>query len=442
VAATAVISVGALGGIVQQGWGSVFGSRAHRAALIPGPGLTPFVLSLYNVMEGAQFQGYHLPGIAPSEMKTIGQWELTFHGDDPNEAENVALCVRELDGVVIPAGAVFSYNDTVGERTEDRGFRPGLMYVAGQVVTGLGGGVCIPSTALYNAALNADMEIIERHNHSGPVSYATPGLDAAVVFGAKDLRFRNTSDEPVVLHANVLGNTLSIGITGKPAPGRRVTVERTDLSSIPFDEVRTPDPTVPRGEPQVKQAGRAGWNVTVVRTVYQGSKVLRREIISRDTVAPRERAVLVNPLDDPASPEALAAAESVLAASDSASPVMGPPTPAVVPPAGTEKAETAPSRREPPKPAAVTESPAKPEAKLPATAPHASKAEPAPAAAAPRPAKPSTDIVKPAHPAVLDAPRPHAAPPGADGLVPPHAPGTATPRTDKASETATPHSGS
>jgi hypothetical protein len=410
VAATAVISVGALGGIVQQGWGSVFGGRTHRVALVPGPGLTPFVLSLYNVMDGAQLQGYHLPGIAASELKTLGQWELTFHGEDPNEAENVALCVRQLDGVVIPAGAVFSYNDTVGERTEDRGFRPGLMYVAGQVVTGLGGGVCIPSTALYNAALNADMEIIERHNHSGPVSYATPGLDAAVVFGAKDLRFRNTSDEPVVLHANVLGDTLSIGISGKPVTGRRVTVERTDLSSIPFEEVRTSDPAVPRGETLVKQAGRAGWTVTVVRAVYRNNKLVKRETISRDTVAPRARAVAINPLDDPASPESLAAAEGALAALGSKAPaVMGPPVPPAVPMPESKKAAPTPQRAERSTPA-VAEAAAQPEPKAPAASPRPVKPHPRTAI----PALPTPPAPSPAHPAPV--------PPGLEGIAPRPAP--------------------
>jgi hypothetical protein len=187
------------------------------------------------------------------------------------------------------------------------------MYVAGQVVTGMGGGVCIPSTALYNAALLSDMEIVERYNHSGPVSYATPGLDAAVVYGLKDLRFRNTSDGPVVVHASVLGNVLSVGISGKPVPGKRVEVERIGFRALPFTETKTADETVPQGEPQVKQAGRDGWIATVSRTVFQDGKVLRRETVSRDVVAPRGRVVVANPLDVPDSPEAKAAAEAALA---------------------------------------------------------------------------------------------------------------------------------
>jgi hypothetical protein len=390
VAASAVISVGTLGGVVGQVWASAYRGRAHHVALLPGPGVTPFVQGLYRMIDGDYLPGYHLPGVPAAEMKTLGEWELTFHGEDTNEAQNVALCVQELDGVVIPAGGIFSFNDTVGERTEDRGFRPGLMYVAGQVVTGLGGGVCIPSTALYNAALNADMEIVERYNHSGPVSYATPGLDAAVVFGMKDMRFRNTSAEPVMIHASVLGNKLFVGISGRPVPGRRVVVERTGFTPLPFTEAQTADATAPAGEPQVKQTGRAGWIATVVRTVYQGDKIVRRETVSRDTVAPRGRVTLINPLDDPESPEALAAAEAALAAEAADAPT---DSVAVVSPSNdTKDAAVATSRDAP----AVTP-PAPPARKRGVVKPETGKAKPEAATAVEAPTEKSP-VVAPAAP--------------------------------------------
>lgn len=380
-----------MGGAVKV-WGSALRGRGRPVALVSGPGVTPFVAGLYRMMDGSYLPGYRLP-----VEKTLGAWELTFRGEDANENENVALCVAALDGAVIPPGEVFSFNDTVGERTEERGFRPGLMYVAGQVVTGMGGGVCIPSTALYNAALKADMEIVERYNHSGPVSYATPGLDAAVVYGMKDLRFRNTSDAPVTLHANLLGNILSISITGKPAPGRRVVVERTEYSPLTFSEVQTPDATIPEGTPQVKQEGRAGWTATVVRTVYQGDKVLRRETVSEDTVAPRSRVLLVNPLDIPDSPESQAAADAALATATAEAEKTAPVAPS--PSAQHALAGKQEPAKKDPAPAAAhkTEKPA----------PHATESEP-PAAPAAEPKEPAAT---PKPPSVKAAPTvEHAAP--------------------------------
>jgi hypothetical protein len=241
--------------------------------------------------------------------ETITEHTLTFRTSDESELTNVLLAVQSLDGAVILPGEIFSYNATVGERSEDRGFRAGLMYVNGQVVSGIGGGVCIPSTALYNAALNAGLEIVERYNHSGPVSYAEPGLDAAVVFGLKDLRFRNNTKDPIAIHAGVLGNALTVTLQGRRVLGRRIVVEAVDLSRLGFTEEKALDETVPEGQPEVEQEGRPGYIVTVVRTVYQGDRVVSRETVSHDVVAARNRIVKINPLDDPTSPEALARAK-------------------------------------------------------------------------------------------------------------------------------------
>lgn len=253
--------------------------------------------------------------IVPEEQITVlGEHTLTF-GQEENQVTNVALCVQSLNGITIPPGAVFSFNNVVGERSEGRGFRPGLMYIAGEVVTGVGGGVCIPATAVYVAALQADMEIVERYHHSGPVSYAEPGLDAAVVYGLKDLRFRNTSDAPVTLKTMLLGNRLSVQIDGRPTPGRHVEISRSDMQILASQTVYTPDPEVPQGAPVVEQEGRTGYIVTVYRTVTTNRRVVRRDALGRDVVAARDRVVRYNPADDPA------AIEEMLANPEAAAPV-------------------------------------------------------------------------------------------------------------------------
>lgn len=234
---------------------------------------------------------------SPAFTEVLAEHTLTFRTRGEDERANILLAAESINGVIVPPGAEFSFNAVVGERTEERGFRPGLMYFAGRLVSGVGGGVCIPSTALYHVSLLADMEIVERHHHSGPVSYAEPGLDAAVVFGLKDLRFRNRLPVPVMLAATVEGDALTVALRGASPSNRRVELERVGLERLTAEDEVITAPEAPEGEPVVDQAGRTGYRVTVVRRVYEGERLIRTETISHDTVLPIARVLRANPVD-------------------------------------------------------------------------------------------------------------------------------------------------
>ncbi len=146
------------------------------------------------------------------------------------------------------------------------------------------GGVCQASTTLYNAALLAGLPIIERHRHQWPTNYAPPGQDAAVAYPGIDLRFRNSLDSPVRISARVAGESVVVKLYSRqPAP--RVRLEREVLAVLPAALVIRPDAqTAPR--PSVR--GEPGCEVALYR-VFAGSQ--RRELISRDTYAPRNRVI-------------------------------------------------------------------------------------------------------------------------------------------------------
>ncbi|MGB9804294.1 VanW family protein, partial [Desulfofundulus sp.] len=100
-------------------------------------------------------------------------------------------------------GEVFSFNRAVGPRTVSRGFVEGGSVVetvyGPKAVPDVGGGVCRTATALHLAVLNAGLEVVERHGHSMPVSYAEPGKDAAVAWPYWDFRFKNTSGKTLAI---------------------------------------------------------------------------------------------------------------------------------------------------------------------------------------------------------------------------------------------------
>lgn len=139
----------------------------------------------------------------------------TKHSADENRNINLALVCQFLDGYVIEPGEEFSYNMAVGERTEERGFKPATVFAGNRKAKDYGGGVCQGSSTLYNCLLEADMEILERHGHGALVTYIPLGLDAAVNWLTQtDLRFRNNSHFPVKIQAEVSDGYMKMKLLG------------------------------------------------------------------------------------------------------------------------------------------------------------------------------------------------------------------------------------
>ena len=145
----------------------------------------------------------------------------TYYGDSSeNRKHNVALAAKAIDGFVLPPEEEFSFNDTVGARTEERGYRTAYIISEGNFVEGVGGGVCQVSGTLYNCALLADLAVTCVHPHSLPVSYVAPSFDA-MVSSASDLRFANTLSAPVTIRMIADGKYLRAERPSKPSPNRR-----------------------------------------------------------------------------------------------------------------------------------------------------------------------------------------------------------------------------
>lgn len=125
--------------------------------------------------------------------ETIGSYEAISQSDDNERAENLRLAAEAINGYVIEPGATFSFNEVVGDTTAERGYKEAPVLYSSGLGSSDGGGICQVSTALYIAAVKADLEIVERHPHSVPSDYAPIGLDATIVYGSRDLRIKNNT---------------------------------------------------------------------------------------------------------------------------------------------------------------------------------------------------------------------------------------------------------
>ncbi len=240
--------------------------------------------------------------------------------DDPAERTNILLAARAVDSTTIMPGGTFSFNSIVGERTPARGFQDGLMFDQGQIVRGTGGGICLVSTGLYNAALQAGLAIVERHGHSGVVSYAAPGCDASVVYGSEDMKFVNTTWQPIIVKTTIGQNQVLVSLYGTPPPtGQHVWLKTVALTSVAAPTEQASDPLLPPNSlPVIDQKPRAGYHVVVERVWTQKGRIVRRETVVDESRAPRPKIVRVPVPAPPPAPQAVPPAATP-----------APPTPAV-----------------------------------------------------------------------------------------------------------------
>lgn len=252
------------------------------------------------------------------DIAALGAFDVPLR-DDSAERTNILLSAQAVDNVTVAPGVEFSFNAQVGERTPERGYQDGLMFDNGHVIRGTGGGICLVATGLYNAALHAGLAITERHPHSGLVSYAAPGCDAGIVYGQEDFKFRNTTASPLVIRAAPEDDHVAVRLFGHaPPPGRQVIVKPLSLTTLPYSVVTKTDPTLLPGQSVVDQKPRSGYDVVLARFWTQNGHVIRREVVTRERRAPRNKLVriapppvLPDPLTDPLLPGLASPADGV-----------------------------------------------------------------------------------------------------------------------------------
>jgi vancomycin resistance protein VanW len=250
------------------------------------------------------------PEITTTELARNGIKELVsvyttvFNTEDSNRTANVKLSAQKINGKLLYPGQLFSYNDTVGPREKSQGFKEAMEIINGEFVPGVGGGVCQVSSTLYNAVLMAGLNIVERANHSKPLSYVELGRDATVVYNALDFKFVNNSSAPVMIMAETVGNKLNVGIFGQRALDKTIEIVSVDQQVIQPATIKKADPSLLPGESKVEKQGKPGYEVTVIRIIRDNSgKELKREILSRDRYAPDNTVIKTGPSSKPVQSE-------------------------------------------------------------------------------------------------------------------------------------------
>ncbi|MGI6221877.1 MAG: VanW family protein [Coriobacteriales bacterium] len=207
----------------------------------------------------------------------IASYTTEFDGASENKATNIKLLADLLTNTVIPPGQTFSINETAGECNEEKGFQEAGSILNGSVTSEIGGGICQVATTIFNAVYEAGYPIVERHNHSNHMASYPDGLDASISWPYMDLKFKNDTENYLLLLVDYTDSTLTCSLWGID-PGYEVEMETVDWQEGGKATERTEtDPELPEGYEEIKSYGKDGHSIVIERKVYDASGDLHSE---------------------------------------------------------------------------------------------------------------------------------------------------------------------
>jgi len=208
--------------------------------------------------------------ISTGDVNTLGIKELLgkgsslFYGSISERIHNINLAGLRLSGILVAPQEEFSFNQSLGEVSENTGFKQAYIIKEGRTILGDGGGVCQVSTTLFRAALNAGLPITERHAHAYRVHYYEddlgPGFDATVFDPTADLKFKNNTPSYLLIQSsiNIKTKKLTFEIYGT-SDNRKVAISKARIwdKVPPLPDFYQDDPTLPAGV--IKQVDWKAW---------------------------------------------------------------------------------------------------------------------------------------------------------------------------------------
>jgi len=223
------------------------------------------------------------PALTTNAARSLGVKELvstfttTFNAGDVPRVHNIGLIAAAVHGSLVRPGEVFSMNRATGERTAAKGYRTAHVIRNGEIVDGLGGGVCQAGTTMFNAVFFAGLPVPERRNHSLHISHYPMGRDATLNWPGTDLKFHNDSPYGIYITGHATASTLTFALWST-SRGYKVAFTTSAASNFRAPPTRyEDDPTLPKGEEVVEESGASGFDVTVYRTVTKGGEVVSKD---------------------------------------------------------------------------------------------------------------------------------------------------------------------
>ena len=217
----------------------------------------------------------------------IGSFDTDFSGSSSSRVGNVSNAAKLINNTVLYPGDVFSAYEKMQPFTTQNGYFSAPSYVNGLVEDSIGGGVCQVSSTLYNAVLNAELEVVERAPHSMTVHYVPLAQDAAIAGTYKDLKFKNNLEVPILIESYTRGNRIYFNIYGcetRDLSTRTIKYESVMISKKePPADVIKKDDTQPETYKKVTQSAHIGYVAELYKVVYENGVEVSRTRVNRSS---------------------------------------------------------------------------------------------------------------------------------------------------------------
>ena len=215
----------------------------------------------------------------------LGTYYTSLENKEENTIYNIKLSSEVINGILVKPKEIFSFNKYVGHAEKADGYKESTIIANGLFVNGYGGGICQVSSTLYNAALLANLPIVERYNHSvygEATKYVPLGQDAAIFYGFKDLKFKNNSEHTIVIFSKVFKDKLQINIFGGNKDKVEVEIISKDKKVIDCQIIREKNSKLEAGQEIVAQEGVPGYQIKTYRITRKDGEE-KIEFLAEDT---------------------------------------------------------------------------------------------------------------------------------------------------------------
>lgn len=214
----------------------------------------------------------------------LATFSTKYQASNVNRTTNLKIAVNKINGTVLLPNQEFSYNKALGERTAQAGYKNAAVFSNGQVVDGIGGGICQISSTLYDAVVMANLKVTVRRNHQFVTSYVPAGKDATVVWGSQDFKFVNSRKNAIRIVATINGGVATVQIWGvKEETEYDISIETKKVATIPYTTQYIQDASLPVGQQKVVQKGSNGRKVEAYKVMRLNGQVVSTTLLSKDT---------------------------------------------------------------------------------------------------------------------------------------------------------------
>lgn len=224
----------------------------------------------------------------------LGKYNTRYSITNENRNTNIELASQKIDGYILKPGETFSYNKVVGERTIKAGYKEAAVYVNGEVVDGIGGGICQVSSTLYNAVIYANLEIVSRKNHYFLTSYVGASRDATVSYGTIDFKFKNNRNYPIKIECKAKNGISEVRILGRKEETEYEVVIQNEITQIlPYTTKIINTDKLQSGVQRIVRKGTNGYKSEAYKVLKLNGKIISKELLSKDSYNPMQEIIEV-----------------------------------------------------------------------------------------------------------------------------------------------------